>query len=151
MIRIFHKTAEVFNRTISKRVAERNNAYISFSQEKDDYFLSIKQGESKQSFCATIGMATFYSVKRKEQLQEEIMLAKEFALKKLLYCKFAYAKKLYAEKQNYDSKLLIAILFGEEFKRFSRAQILKRKIQKLNKQSGLNQLMGKSDLQLSLF
>ena len=96
-------------------------------------------------------MATFYKVKRKEQLQEEIFLAKELSLKKIICCKFAYAKKLYAEKQTADSKLLIKFLFGEEFTRFARAQVLKSKIKKLNKQSCLNHLMEKNDLQLSLF
>lgn len=151
MIRIFHKNAKVFNKNISKTISERNNAYISFSQEKDDYFLTIQEGERKQNFCATIGMATFYKIKRKDPIQEEVILAKDFALKKFLYCKFAYARKLYSEKQNKNSDLLISLFFTEQFKRFARARVLKDKIKKINKQSSLNHLMGKSDLQLSLF
>lgn len=151
MIKIFHKNTECFKKNINKTISERNTAYISFSQEKDDYFLSFKQGKQVENFCATMGMATFYKVKRKSPLQEEIILTKEYAIKQLLYCKFAYAKKLFAQTQNLQSQLLVISFFKESFRRFVRSMILKNKIKKINKCSSLAHLMNKSDLQLSLY
>ena len=141
----------VLKRTSTKRSLKKNTAYISFSQEKDDYFLSFKQGKQVENFCATIGMATFYKVKRKSPLQEEITLAKEYAIKQLIYCKFAYARKLFAQTQNLQSQLLVASFFKESFRRFVRSMILKNKIKKINKNSSLAHLMNKSDMQLSLY
>ena len=82
---------------------------------------------------------------------EEIILAKEYAIKQLLYCKFAYARKLFAQTQNLQSQLLVASFFKESFRRFVRAMILKNKTKKINKNSSLAHLMNKSDLQLCLF
>ena len=151
MIRIFHKSAECFKRNVSQTISERNTAYISFSQEKDDYFLSFKQGMQVENFCATIGMATFYKTKIKNPLQEEIILAKEYAVKQLLYCKFAYARKLFAQSQNFQSQLLLKSFFNDAFRKFVKAEVLKNKIKKINKDSSLSHFKDKSNLQLCLF
>lgn len=150
MIKIFHKNAEIFNKNISKTIAERQKAYISFSQEKEDFFLSFSQGKNKQDFCATIGMATFYKIKRKQPAQEEIILTKEIALKKFLYCNFAFAKKMYTEKQNQENIFMIAHLFADSFRKFVRLKVLKSKIKKINNESSLGHLMKKNDLLLCL-
>lgn len=96
-------------------------------------------------------MATFYKTKIKNPLQEEIILAKEYAVKQLLYCKFAYARKLFAQSQNFQSQLLLKSFFNDAFRKFVKAEVLKNKIKKINKDSSLSHFKDKSNLQLCLF
>ena len=64
--------------------------------------------------------------------------------------KFAFAKKMYTEKQNQENIFMIAHLFADSFRKFVRLKVLKSKIKKINNESSLGHLMKKNDLQLCL-